>query len=190
MQLATTIGSQLLAAGSAAAAGASSAAGGAGSLLGAAKAAMGAKGFLGAVQTGTSALSALSSFAGGMADKRQAEAAALESRYEAKAAIIRGAQESNEILDRVIDDQARGRAAYAAAGVDPFSGTAARRIARLGRDGEADIEIAGGDALARYLSRRRSAKALKSRGAAAGVSGLVRAAATLGQGYLDLKDRG
>lgn len=182
--------------GGAAAAGASgiggAAAAGLGSIGGgvaAAKTAAAGTGILGKLWAGTTALSAFSSFAGGMADKRVAQEQALEARMAANQSILQGAQQSNEILDGVVDRMAKTRVAYATAGLDAFSATPSGGIARLARDGERDIDVVRSDALMSYFANRRSMKALKARGGAAGILGVVQAASTAGMGYAAWKNR-
>jgi hypothetical protein len=162
---------------------------GLGGAAGAAGSATAGAGLLGKLQMGASALSAFSSFAGGMAEKRQAEEQALEARFAANQAILQGRQQSNEILDGVVDRMAKTRVAYATAGLDGFSATPSRAISRIGQDGEADIQIANSDALMSYFSGRRSMRALKKRGAASGIMGVVQAGASLAKGYVDWKSR-
>lgn len=209
MQMAIALGAKLMAAagpamaagktalGMSAAAGAGGVGAGTAGGIGSIAAAAGAAGkagatasLLGKLQMGATALSAFSSFAGGMSDRRMAQEQALEARYGARQAITQGVQQSNEILDGVVTEMARKRVAYAAAGVDPFSGTPQDVIGRIGRDGERDMEISRSDALVRYLSARRSMRALEQRGGAAGLRGIVGAAASITGGLIDLKERG
>ena len=215
MQMAIALGAKLMASagtamaagkaamgmGAAAGAGGMGAAAGAGGIGGASasgiasvaaaagKAGAGAS-LLSKLQMGATALSAFSSFAGGMSDRRLAQEQALEARYGARQSILQGVQQSNEILDGVVNEMARTRVAYAAAGVDPFSGTPQDVIGRIGRDGERDMEISRSDALVRYLSARRSMRALEQRGRSAGLRGIVGAAASVAGGLIDLKERG
>lgn len=206
MQMAIALGAKLMAgAGTAMAAGktalgigaaagaggiGASSAGGIASVAAAASKAAGGASLLSKLQMGATALSAFSSFAGGMSDRRLAQEQALEARYGARQAILQGVQQSNEILDGVVNEMARTRVAYASAGVDPFSGTPQDVIGRIGRDGERDMEISRSDALVRYLSARRSIRALEKRGGAAGLRGIVGAAASVTGGLIDLKERG
>lgn len=193
MTAATTAGSALGITGTGAAAGASvasSAGVGAGWLSAAGANTAATSGLMGNLAMAGNALSAFSMFAGGMAEKREAEAAALEARYAAQQSLLQGVQEGNEILDGVIDQMAKTRVAYANAGLDPFSGTPAAQIARIGRDGERDINVSKSDALVRYLAGRRSMKSLRQRGAASGLTGVIGAAGQLAEGYADWKARG
>lgn len=199
MEMAIALGAKLFAS-SAAAAGAAGATGvGASAAAGIAKVAgiastagkVGATAsLLGKLQMGATALSAFSSFAGGMSDRRLAESQALEARYEGRQSILQGVQQGNDILDDVVNQMARTRVAYASAGVDAFSGTPQAMIGRIGRDGERDMEVSRSDALVRYLTARRSMAALKARGKQAGLMGVVSAAASVGKGLIDLKERG
>lgn len=176
-----------------AAAGASGVAGSAMSTIGSTIAGAAGKtasaGLLGKISMGATALSAFSSFAGGLAEKRMAEEQALEARMAANQSILQGVQQSNEILDGVVDRLAKTRVAYATAGLDAFSATPERAMGRIVRDGERDIDVTRSDALMSYFSSRRTMRALQKRGGAAGIVGVVEAGAKMAKSYIDWKSR-
>ncbi|MEO0606601.1 MAG: hypothetical protein AAFY82_00110 [Pseudomonadota bacterium] len=182
MQLAMAVGTKLFAGASAAKAGIGAAVGAGKGILGGISA--------GKVSAGASALSALSTLAGANARANAEQEAALEARASATQAQIQGVQEGNEILDRAIGDMARRRVAYSAAGVDPDTGSARSQLMRQDRDLERDLQVTQGDALASYLTRRRSARNLMKRARASRTSGLIGASAKLAEGAADLMERG
>lgn len=180
MQMALALGSQLVAGGT--------------SLTGIAQSTLAAAGggtlTAGKISAGASALSALSNFAGGMAQSRELEQQALFARAEARQSTLQAQQEQNEILDEALTVMARQRVAFSAAGVDAFSGSAEAAVRQTEADAERDMQIAQDDGLARYLIQRRSGSALMRRARAARSIGAIAAGADIANATARLRERG
>lgn len=142
------------------------------------------------LSSGATALTAFSMLSAGLADRNEAYAAADRERLGARQELIRGRQSGNEILDRMIDTLARNRVIAAASGTSANIGTPAAVARDIQRRGERAIGIEGDNAAIEWFTRNQAAGAMRRRGRAYGLGGLIQAGGQLAEGALREKWRG
>lgn len=140
--------------------------------------------------TGATALTAMSQYSAGLANKNEALAQADREELGARQEILRGKQSGNEILDRLVDTLAKNRVIQAGSGTSSTIGTPAAIARDTRQRGERAIGIEQQNAAIQWFTRKQSAAAMRARGKAYGLEGLLAAGGTTAQGLLQNAQRG
>lgn len=137
-------------------------------------------GFMSQMATGFTALSALSSLAGGVMTagsmRTQAEAQDAQARQQ----LTQSMQRSNKIRRSLLETVAGQRAGYAAMGIDTGSGTPAAAERAASEEAERQLSYERDDAIIRYRMRRQRGRGLRGQAGAAIGGGIGDAAGTIG----------
>lgn len=143
-----------------------------------------------ALRIGTSAVSALSSFAQSRAEAMALDREAADADMQARQEFIQAQEQAAEIqrrANRTINDQL---AVAAASGVDLGSGSVLDAQGQVQTEADRQLTISRNGAAMNAALRRSRAAALRGQAALTREGGLLKAGASLGQGYLDTRKVG